>query len=309
MTLLDKISTWSADNLGITPAYQHKLLLSVLIIAVLWLLRMLVLRYGLSRIQNVQARYRFKKSWLYITYVTGGLLLVPVWLQGFSSITTYLGLFSAGLAIALKEPIANLAGWLFIIIRHPFDVGDRIEINTRAGDVIDLRMFQFTILEISDRNGGEQSTGRIIHLPNSMVFIYPLANYSKGFQYLWNEVCVTITFESNWKEAKKLLQQIADRLSAHHSEQAAERVREASRKFMIFYGKLTPIVYTRVVDHGIELTVRYLCEPRRRRNSAEQLWEAVLDEFATRPDIDFAYPTRRVYTLEPAEPRDNPSGP
>jgi small-conductance mechanosensitive channel len=72
-------------------------------------------------------------------------------------------------------------------------------------------------------------------------------------------------------------------------------VREAAKKVMIFYSKLTPIVYTSVKDSGVLLTLRYLCDPRRRRTTAQGIWEDILDKFAECPDIDFAYPTQRFY--------------
>ncbi|HAW79639.1 MAG TPA: mechanosensitive ion channel protein MscS, partial [Balneola sp.] len=62
----------------------------------------------------------------------------------------YFGLLSAGLAIALKDPVTDLAAWMFIIWRKPFDVGDRIELGKSKGDVIDIRPFKFTILEIGN---------------------------------------------------------------------------------------------------------------------------------------------------------------
>ncbi len=70
---------------------------------------------------------------------------------------------------------------------------------------------------------------------------------------------------------------------------------ESSRRFMIFYSKLTPIVYTRVVDIGVELTLRYLCDPRERRGLEQVIWEDILDSFADFDDVDYAYPTQRFY--------------
>jgi small-conductance mechanosensitive channel len=141
----------------------------------------------------------------------------------------------------------------------------------------------------------DQSTGRIIHIPNGMILNQTLANYSKGFQYIWNEIPILITFESNWEKAKDLLQKIANKHGEHLSQAAEKRVKEASRKFMIFYSKLTPIVYTSVEESGVLLTIRYLCEPSRRRDSKQAIWEDVLKEFAKNEDIDFAYPTHRTF--------------
>lgn len=189
---------------------------------------------------------------------------------------TFLGLASAGLAIALRDPVINLAGWAFILWRRPFDVGDRIQIGEHAGDVIDVRIFQFTLMEIGNWVAADQSTGRIIHVPNGRIFSEVLANYSKGFQYIWNEIPVLVTFESDWEKAKALLQEIADRHAAHLSQSAEERVRRAASRFMIKYSQLTPTVYTQVEASGVLLTIRYLCEPRWRRSSAHAIWEDVL---------------------------------
>ncbi|PKP57527.1 mechanosensitive ion channel protein MscS, partial [Candidatus Atribacteria bacterium HGW-Atribacteria-1] len=155
--------------------------------------------------------------------------------------------------------------------------------------------FQFTLLEIGNWVNADQSTGRIIHIPNGMVLSEVLANYSKGFQYIWNEVPVLITFESNWEKAKRILLKIANTHAEHLSKAAEKRVKEASKKFMILYSKLTPIVYTSVKDSGVLLTIRYLCEPQHRRDSEQAIWEDILKEFVQNKDIGFAYPTQRFY--------------
>jgi hypothetical protein len=79
------------------------------------------------------------------------------------------------------------------------------------------------------------------------------------------------------------------------SQAAEERLRQVARKFMIFYTKLTPIVYTSVRDCGVLLTVRYVCDPRKRRATEQAIWEDILEAFAGADDIDFAYPTQRFY--------------
>jgi len=195
----------------------------------------------------------------------------------------------------LKDLLVNLAGWIFIIWRKPFEVGDRIQIGNQSGDVIDIRIFQFTLMEIGNWVDADQSTGRVIHIPNGKVFTEPQANYHKGFQYIWNEVPVLVTFESNWKKAKEILHRMGVEHAEHLSTSAEQRIKEASRKFMIFYTKLSPTVYTTVKDCGVLLTIRYICEPRRRRDSEQAIWEDILREFAKCADIDFAYPTQRFY--------------
>jgi len=88
---------------------------------------------------------------------------------------------------------------------------------------------------------------------------------------------------------------IAKKHSEHLSKSAERKVKEASKKFMIFYKNLTPAIYTTVKDSGIQLAIRYLCEPKNRRGAQQAIWEEILEEFGRSKDIDFAYPTTRFY--------------
>jgi small-conductance mechanosensitive channel len=286
---------WLQASLNLSLRLQAKLLASLLIILALWLLRLLVIRFASRRTEDVRVHYRWRKATAYAAVVLGVLLIGVMWLEDIRSMAVYLGLVSAGLAIALKDPLANLFGWVFILWRRPFVVGDRIQIGQFAGDVIDLRIFQFTLLEIGNWVDADQSTGRVVHIPNGKVFSEALANYTTGFEYIWNEVPVRVTFESNWEKAKEILQEIADRHAAQLSQVAADRIRQATRRFMILYSKLTPTVYTSVEDSGVLLTIRYMCDPRQRRSSEHAIWEGILKAFAEQSDIEFAYPTQRFY--------------
>lgn len=279
----------------LSPALQTKLITSIVVILLLWLVRTLIVRIVWRRTEDVRVRYIWRKTLTYLVVGLGMILIGRVWFRGIQSIATFLGLVSAGVAIALKDVITNVAGWVFILARRPFTLGDRIQMGNDAGDVIDIRVFQFTLLETGNWVDADQSTGRIIHIPNGKVFSETLANYSKGFQYIWNEIPVLVTFESNWERAKEILQHIARTHAEHLSKSAEKRIKEASKKFMIFYKVLTPTVYTSVKESGVLLTIRYLCEPRHRRDSEHAIWEDILKEFAKSADVDFAYPTERFY--------------
>lgn len=170
-----------------------------------------------------------------------------------------------------------------------------MQIGDNTGDIIDIRLFQFTMLEIGNWVEADQSTGRIIHLPNGKVFMEPQANYSSGFEYIWNEIKVNITFESNWDKAKKILEDIISIHAENVKLKAEKEILEASKNYMIYYKHLTPIIYTEVKDIGVRLTIRYLCNPRRRRGSENEIWQAILTQFNSHKDIQFAYPTTRFY--------------
>ncbi len=301
--MTDPIIEWIEEHWMISQGVQLKIFYSLMAILVLSLLRFLANKVIYRSFTDVKVRYMWK-NWVKNTFYF--LLLVTIltiWLERIGSLATFLGLVSAGLAIALQSPIVNLAGWLFIIIRKPFEVGDRIQVGEIAGDVIDIRFFQFTINEIGNWVNADQSTGRIIHIPNGQVFNIHQANYNQGFPHIWNEVGVMVTFESNWKKAKKILEEIIERHADQLSETAEQRLLEASKKFMIFYTNLTPFVYIKVLDSGVMLTIRYLTLPKTRRITEHRIWEDVLEEFAANDDIDFAYPTQRIY-YNPSEGKD-----
>jgi small-conductance mechanosensitive channel len=263
---------------------------------VLWALRGIANRLVHRRFHNDTMKfYSWRKLVSYSFMVLVIVLIGRLWLAGWTTLVTYLGLVSAGLAIALQDLIVSLAGWAFIIWRRPFEVGDRIEISGHMGDVIDLRLFAFSILAVGGYSVyAEQSTGRIIHIPNGTVFKEPVMNTHQGVPYVWNEIQVMVTFESDWEKAKKILNNIILELAPDVEEGMAQYKKRADR-FVISYSNLAPTIYTSVADSGVVLTMRYLVEPRKRRGSQHAIWEAILRAFALHWDIDFAYPTQREY--------------
>ncbi len=296
MVIMNQFNEFITHHIGLNTETFSKAVVSVLIIIFLSALRLLILKLVWRRTEDVKVRYQWKRSLSMTLPFIGLLMIAAVWIKAFEEFGTFLGLFTAGIAIALKDPLTNLAGWLFIIFRKPFGVGDRVQIADNVGDVIDIRLFQFTILEIGNWVEADQSTGRIVHIPNGKIFLEPQANYSAGFEYIWNEIKVNITFESNWEKAKTILEEIINELEEGIPEKAKKEILEASKNYMIYYKHLTPIVYTSVKEFGVRLTIRYLCHPRTRRGSENQIWQRILTAFGAEKDIHFAYPTTRFFT-------------
>jgi small-conductance mechanosensitive channel len=281
--------------LGVPARIIDEILWTAAIVVVLLLARQLTLRILSRRVDDPARRYIAVKTANYVLGFIAVIALMRVWLGGLAGLAASIGIVSAGLAIALNQPLTNLAGWIFLTVRRPFVVGDRVQIGSFAGDVIDLRLFAFSLVEIGNWVDADQSTGRILHIPNGLVFRETVANYTQGFNFIWNEIPVTVTFESNWRKAKEILTEIVHQHTAIQSDQAAGEVRRAASKYLIRYEHLTPIVWTSVADIGVTLTIRYLTDPRRRRSSETAIWEEILGAFAAADDIDFAYPTQRFY--------------
>jgi len=301
---MEEITNSIEKTFHISPEHQTKILYSILIFLVLGIIRFAILKIVWKVTEEPKSRYTWKRSVSFTVGIITIILIASVWIEAIGQFGAFLGLLTAGLAIALKDPLTNIAGWIFILTRQPFKLGDRVQIGDQAGDVIDIRLFQFTLLEIGNWVDADQSTGRIIHMPNGTVFTKSQANYSTGFNYIWNELQVLVTFESNWNMAKEILQNIVSHHAESLSADAERKIIEASKKYMIFYQYLTPIVYTSVQESGILLTMRYICEPRKRRGTEHAIWEDILQEFARHKDIEFAYPTQRFFT-RPAEKDDS----
>ncbi|MGK7369800.1 MAG: mechanosensitive ion channel family protein [Candidatus Halalkalibacterium sp. M3_1C_030] len=292
---LDKLSQEFSTFVEQFPSISYQIAATLIVILGLWLVRLIAIRLINRKIGDDKIQYKWRKN---LTYVTGFLALFiigSIWSEGFKSFSTFLGLLSAGLAIALKDPVSDLAGWMFILWRKPLEVGDRIQLGEVKGDVIDIRLFKFTVLEIGNWVQADQSTGRVVHVPNHKVFTDSLANYTSDFEFIWNEIEVLVTFESDWKKAKDILQEIADKHLKDFVEHAEQQVKRATKSYLIHYRHLTPIVYTDVKESGINLTIRHLTDPRKRRKIGQAIWEDILDRFDEHENIELAYPTMRIY--------------
>tara|TARA_B110000263_G_scaffold16561_1_gene13275 strand:+ start:852 stop:1748 length:897 start_codon:yes stop_codon:yes gene_type:complete len=272
---------------------QAKIIATLLGVFLIIILRRSIINLFILKLKDAKIRYNWLRVTSYAAISFGIIIVGQIWLDGIGTIVTYLGLVSAGVAIALKDPIANIAGWLFILWSRPLEAGDRIQLGEHSGDVIDINFFNFTVMEIGNWVDGDQNTGRIIHIPNGKIFIETLANYGKGFEYIFNEIPVLITFESEWEKAKKILEKIAKDFGEQPSRAAEKEIKKASQKFLIQDQKLDPVVYTKVSESGVCLTIRYLCAPQFRRDTEQEIWEEILKEFKLEPNIELAYPTIR----------------
>ncbi len=289
------LSGWVEEFLGLHPETLAHLLDTCLVVVFYLLVRGFLRGRFFRRVVEPSRRYLISKTITYVLGLFAFLIVIKIWVRTDIDLATYLGILSAGLAIALQDVITNLAGWLFIMLRQPFRVGDRIQIGDRAGDVIDVRLFMFSMLEIGEWVDADQSTGRIIHVPNGGVFKQPLTNYTQAFDFIWNEIPVTVTFESDWRRAEEILKQVADEHAEKLDTAMEKQIRAVNHKFKLQFRHLTPYVWVKVIDFGVTLTIRYLCHPRRRRHSEGEMWRAILSAFEQEDGVDFAYPTQRFY--------------
>ena len=286
---------------------QINLIESAAVIVGIVILRWLLLRAMHRYITQTDDWYRARRIATYVATVIAVISLAFIWFDAFHELPTYLGLVSAGIAIALADLLKNIAGWLYIVVRRPLWLGDRIEVDGVRGDVVDVRLFRFTLMEIGEWVHADQSTGRLVHVPNGVLFTKPMANYTEGFEYIWNEIPVMITFESNWEKAKSIILDEVQAVSMDVAAKASEGLRDTARDYQIKIGTLTPIVYLSVEESGVVLTGRFLVSARDRRGIEERVWEGILRGIRDAQDIDLAYPTVRTYYRDPIEVRTESS--
>jgi len=271
-----------------------KIFSSLLAIVFFYFLGLLARRASARFVSDHTQRYKTNKRISLILIISAIIFIAMIWAESIGSLTTMLGLLSAGIALALKDPISSLVGWFFITGSKTFTVGDRIEVGQTKGDVIDISMLTTSLIEIGNWVNGEQSTGRIVKIPNNWIFTHGVFNYSEAFPYIWTEVCFTITFESDWRRASKIMTEVLKESIGDLPREVERSVRKAQEKFLIHYRNFDPIIYVNVIDSGVQLVGRFLTEVRRRRTRESKIFESVLEHFNTEQDITLAYNTYRI---------------
>ncbi len=272
----------------------RRIMLTIIILLVGYLLLFILVKVINSQIDELRVRHILRKNVIYFVNLLIIIFVLFIWFQHIGSLTIFLSAVGAGVALALQEVILSVAGWFVLLIKRPFEVGDRIEYGGVKGDVIDIRILQTSLLEIGNWVEADQSTGRIVHIPNSEVFKKVNFNYSRGFEFIWNEIKVLFTFESDWKRAEEIMLSRAGKKAEGMEAIVKRKIKRMSRRYMIHYGKLTPIVYVKIKDSGVELTLRYLTEARKRRGTEDEFSRLILEDFKKEESVNFAYTTYRI---------------
>ncbi len=273
---------------------QFKIIDTLTVVLIAYALILILVMIINRSIADIKARHQVRKNIIYLINLILFILVFSIWIQNITSVTIFLGVLSAGLALALQEVILCIAGWFLIMTRRPFETGDRVEIGDVKGDIIDIRLFQTSLLEIGNWVDADQSTGRIVNIPNSFLFKKENYNYSRGFEFIWNELSILVTFESDWKRGEAILLAHAKKMAEGMEGDVKRKIKAMRSRYMIYYGKLTPIVYVNIKDSGVELTLRYLTEAKKRRSTNDTLCREIVDDFSKETNVNFAYPTYRI---------------
>lgn len=278
------------DTISLSTPFVTRVLWTLVAFALLYIIKRAIQHLVSRYISETHRQYRTSKLIGRLTTVLSVVAVIMIWSPQRADVFTLLTLIGAGLAISMREALLSMLGWLHLIVRTPYKNGDRIEVRGIQGDVVDVRLLHTTLMEIGGWVDADQSTGRLVHIPNHWVFLDGVYNYTLGFNYIWNELPFTVTFRSDWQRAQEQILDIANETVKSVEEQASRQIQQTAQEYLVHYSILTPYVYVNVVENGIRLTLRYLCEPRKRRGTAHALTVQILKAFQEAGTIELAYP-------------------
>ena len=270
------------------------------VLVVGWLVLMLGHRWIGAHSANPKEQYRRQRLLSTLVVVIGGAIIVALWARLVPHASTFLGLIGAGLAVALREPLLSVAGRMAIFFGHMYTAGDRIEINKMSGDVIDVGFFYTRMMEIGNWIGGDQYSGRIIQFANAQIFGTSVFNYTRNFAYIWDEIKLPITYASNVKAATEMLKTVGGEYTREFMKNAEPQIEKMQRIFMTPRFEVEPMVFMKVTDNWVELTLRYLVDPKKRRSASSYMFGEIFRQIRERKDIQIASSTMTL-TLQYAD--------
>lgn len=267
----------------------QRLFLGVLAIVIVAGIAKAVDFYFVSRVANSASKFNIRRIVNLSTALLIAFIVISMLFSNWYTAVVSVGLVSLILGFALQTPIASFIGWIYILVRTPYRVGDRIRIGDATGDVIDVSYLDTTLWEF----GGEylstdHPSGRVIKFPNSNVLHSAVYNYSWPlFPYIWNEIKFNIAYEADLEFVSETMRRIA-------ADEIGEAMLERVRTFRSLLSETPvdqlevreqPAVLFRVNSNTwIEAIVRYLVEPKQAGRVKSKLIEKMLRTLNAAPD-------------------------
>lgn len=213
--------------------------------------------------------------------VTEVIFLLFIWNDYIQNLMTLISVTSAAMTIALREIILNFFCGIYIKVKKPFQVEDRIEVKEIRGDVMNISSLNFEVLEISTDEKHGQSTGVIVTFPNSIVFSEPVRNINKGFKYIWDELTVKVAMDCDLVKNKQELYKIVNSIEVIKNipKKMKTQINDINTTNRVYFNKYDPTIYTKIIDDHIELTIRYLMHPKKGRFVESVIWNKVLESY------------------------------
>jgi small-conductance mechanosensitive channel len=306
---------------GMTRDNAIKLLMTVILIAVLiglsWGLRALS-KLAFSRTNSQKVIFWVRQAINLLLLIIFFIGIISIWFSETANLATFMGLVTAGVAFSLQKPISAFAGYIVILRGKTFNVGDRIVMGGVRGDVIELGFYQTTIMEMGEPPPvqdappavwvhARQYTGRVVTVPNSMVFDGPVFNFTRDFPFLWEEMQLPVSYKDDRTRAEKILLEVADRHTVKLQEMSRDAIEEMHRRYFTKDSDIHPTVYFRLTDNWIEMTVRFVCKVDGVRDLKNRMSREIIDALDA-AKIGIASSTYDVVGMPPLRVRVENSG-
>jgi len=224
--------------------------------------------------------------WRYSLGFITMVVILSLFIKNWSVLVTSLGIIGAGIAVALQHMIMNLMGWIIIMFQRPFRIGDRIELEGLRGDVFDISMM-FTKLRRLTNN--DQPTGTELLIPNEQILTKPLINLTYPTRFVWDDVTVSITYESDVTLAKKIANRIMEKNLKKELE-VIRRISENKRKYTKEANFTDPRIMLKLAGSSIDMNLRYLVIVQHKNMKRTQIINDMILAFEKTDRVNFAYP-------------------
>lgn len=277
--------TWSSNQLAFT----------FLILGCTHLIFRVVI-YGIL-IHNTnfgRTRYSLSKTLTMLHLFVATLFVLRVWLPDSNTLLAAYGFVAAAVAFSIQDLFKNFIGGIVILIRSLYRVGDRIQVGEMYGDIIDIGILYTTLLEIRSWVAGDQSTGRIVRVPNGKVIYMDVVNYTADHSFIWDEIHIPITHESDWKKAESILSEIITDSTQDLTVSAMEEIKHLQSKYFLTNDNVEPHVYMAITDNWVSLYARYIVSVRERRNVQDKIMRLIKERFDAEKKIKIASTTSTI---------------
>ncbi|NLX50144.1 MAG: mechanosensitive ion channel [Methanospirillum sp.] len=291
-------ATYVTDEPLVVNLFFTALVLAAAYLVFSVFVRMILVR----RIDDMKTRYTAIKTASLLSVVFVLLLGLRVWVADPGSLLVAYGIIGAGIAFALQDIFKNIVGGILIIVSGYYRVGERIAIDDRIGDVMDIGILETTLMEIRGWVQGDQPTGRILSIPNGLVLNRSFVNYNRDHSFLWDEISIPLTYESDWRRARELVLSILSRETDAMTAQAELDIERLGQRYYLPRKVVEPSVYIGFTDNWITLDARYVTDSHTRRILRSRLSELILSAIEMEDNITIASETMTMTTIRKTVP-------
>ena len=245
--------------------------------------------YVLARIEDPSVRFTLQRVMHLIAALAIAVIVISIIFVNWYAALAAFGIGSIIVGLAVQTPMKSFIAWIYILVRQPYRVGDRIQIGDATGDVIDVGYLDTTLWEFGGKYiSGDHPSGRLIKFPNEKVLDEIVYNYSWPlFPYIWNEIKFYVAFNADLEFISSTMQKIAE-------EELGKEMMERVQTFRDLLAR-TPVDELEVREHPrvifrvsentwLEAIVRYLVPPREAGRVKTRLIKKLLAALNTAPD-------------------------